>query len=220
MGLGDSNGEISFPAAQLADLSGSLYAVVSILAALRERDASGRGQRVDISMVDALRSWLVMPLGHRLAVGKSPALKSQWWNGASPFYRVYKTKDGRALAVGALEKAFAFNLLGALGRSDLKSALSDPATPSPKMEKALEKTFRAKTLREWTRILKGKDVCVTPVLTLDEAAKGEMGTILPLQFSRSKPPARRPPPKLGQDSRAVLRSFGFSPEGIKRLLND
>lgn len=156
------------PATQVADLAGSLAAVASILAALVERGATGRGRRVEASMAEAAHSLLPVPLSEELAEGRDPE-GPRWWNGAHPFYRLYETADGRWLAVAALEKPFALSLLDVLGLGELKALANDPLAHAGELVPALATALRGATAAEWEDKLKDKDVCVTTVLGLGEA---------------------------------------------------
>lgn len=170
LAMADSQGKISFPSAQVADLSGSIAAVAGILAALLEREKTGRGRHVTVAMAQAAHSWLAIPLASLRATGREPRRAGEWWNGGHPFYRLYEAKDGRPLAVAALEKGFALALLDVLGLSELKNLLDDPMGHSARLGEALSRAFRKATRGEWEERLKDKDVCVSSVLSLGEAA--------------------------------------------------
>ncbi len=170
LGLGDSEQAIRFGSAQVADLSGSMAAVAGILAALVERQSTGKGRLLRVAMAEAIHSWLAIPLGH-LAAGEDPSLQPQWWNGGHPFYRLYDTADGKKIAVAAVEKGFALTLLDALGLSELKSLADEPAAHAEKLSSEIAKVFATAGRDEWERRLEGKDVCVTGVYSLKEAAE-------------------------------------------------
>jgi crotonobetainyl-CoA:carnitine CoA-transferase CaiB-like acyl-CoA transferase len=167
LGLGDNRGEVSFPAAQLADTAGSVGAVIGILAALVERHKTRKGRRVVVPISTALRSLLVIPTGHMTAAGREPERGSMWWSGAHPFYNLYRTKDGGWLTVAGLEKVFTYALLEALGLAHLKDQAAEPEA----LRAELQRVFEGATRAEWEERLKGKDVCVMPVLSLAEAQR-------------------------------------------------
>lgn len=170
LGLADSDGRTAFPGSPVADLCGSVGAVIGVLAALLERETLGRGRRVIVPMAEALHSWLAIPLGYLEAEGRDPVKAGQWWNGGHPFYRLYETRDGGFMAVGALEKGFSLALLDALGLGGLKESADDPTGENGRiLAVALAGKFASATRDEWTERLKGKDVCVNPVLSLSEA---------------------------------------------------
>jgi alpha-methylacyl-CoA racemase len=171
------------PSAQPADLAGSMGAVSGVLAALLEREKTGVGRKVEISMTQAVHSWLAIPLSYWAATGREPGV--QWWNGGHPFYGLYETKDGKRLAVGAVESGFALGLLDLLGLSRLRDLAAAPLDNAPALRSALARAFKASTLAVWKERLAGKDVCVSPVYGLREASE---------LLNLVKPPARTKKP--------------------------
>ena len=184
LGLGTSEGRTAFPGTPVADLCGSVGAAIGVLAALLERETTGKGRRVTVSMAQALHTWLTMPLGHFAATGQAPAPAGEWWNGGHPFYRLYATKDGGFMAVGGLEKNFSLALLDCLGLGRLKSLVPDPTGENGRiLSEELARAFLDATRDEWTARLRDKDVCVNAVLSLPES----------LESSRAVAPGSAPP---------------------------
>ena len=145
------------PPVQIADLAGGAQtAVIEILAALLEREHTGRGARIVVSMTHEAHALA----SHRLAGEPLPQLLT----GGAACYRIYETADGRHLTVAALEPRFWQNLCMLLDRPDLVDRAFEPELPQ------LAELFRSRTLAEWRAALEGKDTCVGPVLTLTEAA--------------------------------------------------
>ena len=141
------------PPVQVADLAaGAQSAVIEILAALLE----GKGARIVVSMTHNAHRLVA----HRVQGDPVPRLLT----GGVACYRIYETKDGRHLTVAALEPKFWRNLCNLLDRPDLADRAFDPELPE------LADLFRSRTLRDWRALLEGRDTCVGPVLTLDEAA--------------------------------------------------
>jgi crotonobetainyl-CoA:carnitine CoA-transferase CaiB-like acyl-CoA transferase len=192
LGLGDSERRIAFGSGQVADLSGSMAAVSGILAALLERQKTKRGRWIKVSMAQAIHSWLAIPLAELAASGEDPSLQSRWWNGGNPFYRLYEAADGRKLAVAAVEKGFALTLLDAIGLTDLKSLADDPLAHTHKLSDAMTQVFARLPAADWEKRLEGKDVCVTAVNGLKEAAEAlaRIRTFVPGP-ARSRRPARK-----------------------------
>lgn len=184
LGLGTSEGRVAFPGTPVADLCGSVGAAIGVLAALLERETTGRGRRVTVSMTEALHSWLTMPLGQFEATGKAPVPAGEWWNGGHPFYRLYAAKDGGCMAVGALEKNFSLALLDCLGLERLKGLAGDPTGENGRvLSEELARAFSGATRDEWTERLKDKDVCVNAVLSLPESR----------EYARAGAPGSAPP---------------------------
>lgn len=145
------------PPVQIADLAGGAQtAVIEILAALLERERTGRGARIVVSMTHESHAFAA----HRLAGDPVPRLLT----GGVACYRIYTTADERHLTVAALEPRFWRNLCELLGRPDLSGRAFEPELPE------LADLFRSRTLADWRATLEGKDTCVGPVLTLAEAA--------------------------------------------------
>ena len=146
------------PPTQVADLAaGALGALVEILAALLERERTGQGRRIVISMTHG---------SHRLAahrLGGDPVPKVL--TGGPPCFRIYGTADGRFLTVGALEPKFWQRLCELIERPDLVERHYDP----PAAEE-LSGVFASRSLAEWLALFEDEDVCVGPVATLEEAA--------------------------------------------------
>jgi alpha-methylacyl-CoA racemase len=145
------------PPIQVADLAaGAQGAVIEILAALLERVHTGRGARIVVSMTHNSHRLVA----HRLGGDPVPRLLT----GGVACYRIYATADGRWLTVAALEPKFWHRLCDLLDRPDLVPRQFEPELPE------LEALFRTRPLAEWLALLEGRDTCVGPVLTLEEAA--------------------------------------------------
>jgi alpha-methylacyl-CoA racemase len=149
------------PPIQVADLAaGAQAAVIEILAALLERVRTGGGARIVVSMTHNSHRLVA----HRLGGDPVPHLLT----GGVACYRIYATADDRWLTVAALEPKFWRRLCELLERRDLVSRQFEPELPE------LEALFRTRPLAEWLALLEGRDTCVGPVLSLDEAA-AELG---------------------------------------------
>ena len=149
------------PPVQAADLAaGALGAVVQILAALVERERSGRGARLTVSMTHGSHDLI----SHRLGGEPLPKLLT----GGLACYRLYETADGRHLTVGALEPKFFARLCEVVGRPDL--AERQYGEEQDALAGELAAIFARRTLAEWLELFDGEDVCVGPVWTRTEAA--------------------------------------------------
>jgi alpha-methylacyl-CoA racemase len=158
----------ALPPVQLADLAaGSLTAVNRILAALLEREQTGRGAHLVVSMTHGSHRFAA----HRLGGEPIPKLLT----GGLACYRVYRTADGRYLTVAALEQKFFARLCELLGLAELAPRQFDPAAQS-ELAHTLAEAFAAKPLSAWLELFDAEDVCVGPVATLEEGA-AEFGRI-------------------------------------------
>ncbi|GLG97924.1 Uncharacterized protein GBIM_04586 [Gryllus bimaculatus] len=164
------SGERPIPPTNLAaDFGGGgLMCAFGIILALLERARSGKGQIIDASMVDGtayLGSWLYR--SQHLGIWGNPRGNNLLDTGMH-FYEVYETKDGKFMAVGALEPQFYDILMNGLGISeDEVPQFGDTA----KAKKVFTEKFKSKTQEEWCKIFNVSDACVTPVLSLEEAVK-------------------------------------------------
>jgi crotonobetainyl-CoA:carnitine CoA-transferase CaiB-like acyl-CoA transferase len=152
----------ALPPAQISDLAaGSLTAANRILGALLERERSGRGAHVVVSMTHETHNFAA----HRLNGEPLPKLLT----GGVACYRIYETADRRHLTVAALEAKFFGRLCELVEREDLTPRQFDPEAQE-ELGDALAETFAAKPLAAWLELFDGEDVCVGPVATLEEAA--------------------------------------------------
>jgi crotonobetainyl-CoA:carnitine CoA-transferase CaiB-like acyl-CoA transferase len=156
------------PPLQPADLAaGALGAVVEVLAAVLEREHTGRGARLTISMTHGSHRLV----SHRLAPdGTAGDPLPRFLTGGLACYRIYATADGRHLTVGALEPKFFLRLCEVIGRPELAERHLEPEGQE-ELAAELTATFAARTLDDWLRLFHAEDVCVGPVATLAEGAE-------------------------------------------------
>ena len=152
---------------------GSMFVLVGIVAALYERERSGRGQVIDAAMVDGVSILAQMMWTMKATGSLRDQRESFLLDGGAPFYRTYETSDGKYMAVGAIEPQFFAQLLSGLGLTadDVPSQFDIGAYPT--MQSMFTERFATKTRDEWTEIFAGTDACVTPVLTWTEATENE-----------------------------------------------
>jgi alpha-methylacyl-CoA racemase len=143
------------PPLPFADFAGAYRAVALVLAGLLERERTGRGSRLVVSMTEESRA---------LARARPPRVLT----GALACYRVYATADGRHLTVGALEPVFFVRLCELLGLPELAARQYDPGGQE-ELASAIAAAFAARPLAAWLELFAGEDVAVGPVATLDEA---------------------------------------------------
>ena len=152
----------------LADFAGgSLFATIGILTALYEREKTGQGQYIDAAMVDGCLSLMAMHYpdwGHPVLPARGDGLVA----GTAPYYRCYQCKDGKFIAVGALERKFFENFWAGLGYEDAPPPHLDRGVWAT-MTKRFTETFLTRTRDDWAAHFAGKDACVTPVLDPLEA---------------------------------------------------
>jgi alpha-methylacyl-CoA racemase len=226
-------------AGQIADLGGgALMAAFGIMAALRERDRSGEGQLVDVSMTDGALSWLAMVAARYFADGAAPARGGLELAGGLLCYRPYRCADGW-VALGALEPKFFAAWCAGVGRPELAEHQFEPVGSPVHAE--LEAIFATRTRAQWAAFNEEHDCCLEPVLSLDEALASELvrarGMVValeqpgaaepvrllgtPVKLTRTPAdPARAPGPALGEHTEAVLREAGYGDEDVARLVRE
>lgn len=147
---------------------GSMLLAVGVLAALVERNRSGRGQVIDAAMLDG-----AVLLGDLFIAWRSGGLWTgsrggNLFDGGAPFYRAYECSDGRYVAVGAVEPQFFAELVAVLG-IQLPAGFDHLDRANwPALGERLAAAFRERDRDHWDRAFEGRDACVTPVLSLDE----------------------------------------------------
>lgn len=171
------DGRPVLPNLQIGDLlGGSQSAVQGILAALLAVKMGGQGRFVDVSMTDAVFAHNVMPLLAYNYYGKTAAPARDFLTGGVPCYNVYRTKDNRYMAVGALELKFWEACCEVIGLPELKtrhwSLGQDIGGEDALQVKAiLEEVFVTRTQQSWVKAFEQADCCVSPVLSTEEAIR-------------------------------------------------
>ncbi len=234
---GEAGGAPVQAAGQIADLGGgALMAAFGIMAALRERDRSGEGQLVDVSMADGALSWLAMVAAAQLAGGPPARRGGVELAGSLLCYRPYRCRDGW-VTLGALEPKFWVAWCHGVAREDLIDYQFQP--PGSEAHEEVERIFLEHTRDEWLEFATLNDCCLEPVLDLGEALDSELvrardmvieldqpgaeapvrllGT--PVKLSRTPAqPARAPGPGLGEHTLPVLEALGYSVEEIALMV--
>ncbi len=210
---------------------GALYLAFGVMAALYERQRSGKGQVVDAAMVDGAASLMGLFHGLRAAGGWRQARASNLLDGGAPFYATYETADGRHVALAALEPKFFAELAQHIDLPREFVHAQHDRSQWPKMREAIASRIRTRTRDEWCARLEASNACFAPVLSLEEAAshphaaaRGAYveveGVVQPApapRFDRSATGKPTPAPEVGQHTDEVLRDAGFDDQALARL---
>jgi Predicted acyl-CoA transferases/carnitine dehydratase len=150
---------------------GSMLLLVGVLAALWERERSGRGQVIDAAMVDGTAVLAQLMLSMRARGAWRDERDSNLLDGGAPFYDTYTCADGKFVAVAALEPRFFAALLQGLGLTDIDPGRQADVAFWPELRRRFTEAFASRTRDEWAAHFAGTEACVTPVLTFAEAAE-------------------------------------------------
>jgi len=220
------------PLNYVADFGGgAMVLVAGVLAALFERQSSGRGQVVDTAMSEGAAMLTSMLHGWQSS-GFWPADRGGGMlDGSAPFYRCYTCSDGGYMAVGAIEPQFYAELLGGLG---LDATLVAERTPENwlALTEKFTAIFATKTREEWTAVFDGTDACVAAVLSPTEAvthphavARGSFVDVAGMaqpgpvpRLDRTPGAVSSPAPHPGEHSRTALTDWGITADRVDALL--
>jgi alpha-methylacyl-CoA racemase len=170
--IGGSGGKPVPPLNLVGDFGGgSLYLAMGVLAALFERQQSGKGQVVDAAMVDGAASLMTLFYGLKGAGMWSDTRGANMLDGGAPWYDTYECADGGFVAIGSIEGKFYAELIRKLGLDPATLPRQHDRKRWPSLRAAIAATFRTKTRDEWCAIMEGSDICFAPVLGLDEAPR-------------------------------------------------
>ena len=223
--IGDATSPPVPPLNFVADFGGgATFVVVGILAALVERQSSGQGQVVDAAMVDGAALHTAQVHGWRKMGFWDDQRSNNVLDGAAYFYRCYETSDGGYLAVGAIEPQFHAAFIAGLGLSIDAFDSQFDRTLWPDRSARIAEIIRSRYRDEWVAQFVGLDACVTPVLTLNEAARDlanvERQTIFEIEgalqpmpaprFGRTQSSVSRAPAELGADGGDIRAALAQS----------
>ena len=234
--IGPRDGDPAVAGVQIADVGGgALMAAVGILAALHDRDRTGRGRFVDISMLDGAVSWLAMHAAGFFIDGVAPRRGQMRLSGQLACYRVYRCGDGKHVTVGALEPQFWAALCKALDVPELIERQMAPPEEQVTIAERIQEILMQRTRDEWVKELADLDACFGPVNDFAEAftdpqvvarrlrvdvptSEGPTGAVgNPIRTVGEEPPTPGPAPGFGEHTDEVLSAAGYSQDEIGAL---
>jgi crotonobetainyl-CoA:carnitine CoA-transferase CaiB-like acyl-CoA transferase len=162
------DGQPALPPVLVGDIGGgTMPAVINILLALLQRQQTGEGARIQVSITDNLLAWPYSAIPRGKALGSWPVSGGERLTGGSPRYQIYRTKDGRHLAAAPLEERFWRVFCDCIGLAEaLRPASADPAVSRA----AVAEIIASRDSTHWRQAFAGKDACATVVRTMEEAA--------------------------------------------------
>lgn len=228
---GPAGGPPQVPGVQLADISGGMWCVIGILAALAERARTGKGAVLDIAMTDGVLGFATPAIAGALAGVPVRAGDEALSGGIAP-YNTYMSKDGHAMTLASLEPKFWMSFCAGVGLEAGMEALM-PGPHQAGLKARLVEIFRSKTRDEWVSFAASHDCCLEPVLSAGAMADDPLIRARRLVFDIPTPrgplPQFRtpvtpkdesftPPPLAGEHTRAIFRDAGFSDDEIDALV--
>lgn len=230
----DGQGRPVLPGAAVADVGGgAMAATVAILAALAFRARSGLGQHLDVSILDALLPMMYFRWAAHVNGDSAPL-----HTGAYACYNVYRTADGRYIAIGMVEEKFWEAFCERIGRPEW-CGLQTVLGAQERLRDELQAIIKQRTREEWVEAMRDLDVCFSPVLEfeemLDDPHLRSRGTVVdaedeqgfrvvapgfPFQLSRTPAAIRRSAPKLGAHTREVLLELGYGVPDIDAVVGE
>lgn len=230
------DGKPTMSAIASADMLSSMITLSGIGMALYRRERTGKGDFIDVAMMDSLVACMPNNYGPPMAEKRPPVPKHERSWGGQAMMRLYETKDGKWIVLGGAEIKFATNLLTRLGRPDLIPLCALPPGPSQApVHEFFEATFRGKTQDEWVAWFAGMDVCFAPVRNLRQGLddpqlraremvlrdqRGWEHIGIPIKFRGEPGRVDFHLPGHGEHSREILESLGYPAAEIDRLKAD
>jgi crotonobetainyl-CoA:carnitine CoA-transferase CaiB-like acyl-CoA transferase len=236
---GQPDGAPVIPGFQLADIAGGSYmAMNAVTAALYQREKTGQGDWVDVSMTDAALPFSAMQFAYHQGLKHEPGRGKFQLSGALPNYNVYPCADGKYVALGCLEPKFWNVFCEKVGRKDWNTAFLKKGEEPEAIKTEVQTLFKTKTREEWLHFFKNEDICLTPVNDLADlehdpylnqrnmfvnnqhAAVGKYKTInQPLKFKQTNFDNNWNAPELGDDTAQILAALNYDEGRIAQLKN-
>jgi len=226
----------AIPGVPIADMASAFNAALAILAALRTRDRIGRGEWIDVSILDTAVTLMVLGLARFLATGDEPVPGETLLTGVFPFYSLYETKDGRWLSVAAVEPKFWIRMCELVGAPELSERQFADGAERVADAQTLAARFRERTSEDWEAVFAKEQLPITLVKRVSEVVRdphvkarellplidvpdvGKLQVIAhPAKHAETKvrDPARVP--DKGGNTVEILRSLGYAPRQIQAL---
>ena len=228
--IGQKDTKPSIPINLIGDYAGgTMFLAFGVCAALLSVSKTGKGQVVDAAMIDGVSSLLTILYSlSQSGIWNVDKKGTNIFDGGSPFYQVYETKDNKYISVGSLEPQFYQLLMDKLNLGeDFKNQMD--ISKWPELIDKLENLFKSKTQNEWNDLLENTDVCYAPVLSINEArehphmkARNNFISIEDVvqptpapRFSETNSESPKKAPKLGENNEEILLQLGYTDEDIK-----
>ena len=227
------DGKPAIPAIPNADMLCSMMGLSGVLMALLRRKETGKGDYIDLAMMDSLIACVPNNMGTVFSEKKPPVVKEERTWGGYAMYNIYETQDNKYVVLGASEMHFAIEVLNKMERPDLIPLCEPPPGPNQDpVKEFLTETFLSKTQAEWVVWFDGVEAAFAPVNNLREGAddpqiraremiiedeQGREHIGIPIKFKNEPGKVNFLAPELGADNEAVALGLGFTPEQIQAM---
>lgn len=235
--IGEKDGKPIVPGVQIADIGGgALMALSGICMALFHKERTGKGQYIDVSMMDGAVTWLYATASDYFASGKVPERGSNRLDGQFAFYNVYKTKDKKYLTVGASEFKFWERICELVEKPEWISLHEGSEEVQEKLKQDLTQLFKQENQAYWIDLLASEETCVSPVNDIDQIFNDpqvierelfkEMNHPLagaikqigfPIKFSETQGEIYSHSPILGEHTEEILSKLNYSNDHIEQF---
>jgi alpha-methylacyl-CoA racemase len=221
---------------QISDLAAAHMATIGILAALRRAEREGQGEYIDVALVDSAFAMAITALSTYVGTGSAPSRGEERHNGRYPWSDIYRCADGGYITISAIENHFYRNLCRALGHPEWETLQYAPDAKQEEIRAELQRIFLTRTRDEWFSELKDKELCISPVLSVAEAAQGEQARARgylqphvdpqagevpllasPIKMLHTPAQVARPAPRLGEHSAEILAGVGVDAARLAEL---
>lgn len=210
---------------------GGMFLAFGVMCAIWEASRSGKGQVVDVSMVEGSAALMHMMYSFKAMGVWEDERESNMLDGAAHYYDTYETSDGKYVSIGSIEPQFYALLIELAGLDKETFAPQNDRSQWPVLKDKLAAVIKTKTRDEWCDIMEGTDVCFAPVLSMSEAPNHpqnraresfiEVGGVVQHapapKFSRTAPAKPQVPSAAGSDTDAILKSAGYSDSELAAL---
>lgn len=223
---------------QISDLAAAHMAAIGILVALRRAEQSGEGEYIDVALADSAFAMAVTALSSYVGSGTAPSRGEERHNGRYPWSDIYRCADGGYLTISAIESHFYRNLCHAVGHPEWETLQYADDAKQEQIRTELQRIFLTRCRDEWFEALKDKELCISPVLSVAEAAQseqtkaraslqphihpqaGEVPLLMtPIRMRHAPATIRRPAPQLGEHTAEILAGVGIGGAKLAELVS-